>query len=578
MTRLRLRLPESDAVLTETLPAGEALLVGRDPDLARLAALGIAAPVARVRPLAVAAPTVSSLHLLVWNDGERLCVRDLGSRNGTRFQLPPSEDVTLGAAEELSVDLAPVAEAPDVHRAPRDAEWTDPAGFPDAVAHALNRWFAAGRSALKATATREPSTAGAPHLPPIPLVDDWKILLAVPRGEGTIDPLWGAVMQTVVEYVHDQRAAFAAERDGGHDASFVLESPVFREAHRKVVEAAARGLQLILLGPTGAGKGTLARCYHLHSGRRGGAFETVNCAEIDKHFARTRLFGAKKGAYTGCAADIAGAVECARGGTLFLDELAELPLDVQGELLTFLDDQRYKRMGDDQWRQADVRVVCGTNGDLREAVRDGKFRADLWYRLAGRVVEIPPLRERPEDVAAFLRARTLGESRDAVSAWEALDPAARARVRAHPWRGNFRELDGFVRRLNPGARPGSIDDHACREALREGTLEVGGEARRAVEAAGGWQGVLLRASEVFQQKHPGGAPTKTSEFKDYVEDTLKPLFFAHTLGFESLDELPERPTPSYEELGRRLGCDGATVKSQLARYLAIKRAWLKSAP
>lgn len=572
MTRIVLYVPSSDAPLREEISPGEALLLGRSPDPSMLASAGVAVPVPTVRALPVAAPSVSALHALVWHDGERVYVRDLASRNGTWLRLPSRETLSFEAPAELSLRLALTAETAGPRARPDDAQWTSLAEFPAAVATALDRWLESMGAGLRAQAVRG---ARGHWLPAIPLLDDWQVQLVAARPDATVDPLWGTLVQVAVEYVHDQRALARAEVDAGHDDGFVLASPVFREAHRKVVDAASRGLQLILLGPTGAGKGTLARCYHLHSARRAAPFESVNCAEIDKHFARTKIFGAKKGAYTGCTADVAGAVECARGGTLFLDELADLSLEVQGELLTFLDDQRYKRLGDDQWRQADVRVVCGTNGDLRDAVRAGRFRADLWYRLAGRVVEVPPLRERPEDVAAFLRARQLGESREAVSAWDALSAEAQALVRAHPWRGNFRELAAFARRLPEATAPGVISARVCLDALREGALDPSA-APSVAPGADGWTDLLSRATSVYQQKNNAAAPTRSAELKDYMEEILKPLFFARALELESLEELPERPVPSFEELGRRLGCDGATVKNQLVRYVAMKKHWLKA--
>ncbi len=563
---VRITTPTTMQPLAVSLPLREAALVGRKPvasDLAR----GEESLPTLITAVAVPGPTVSGNHALVWRDGDSVAVRDLSSRNGTWVLLPSGATARLENmnAGDLVLELARSAKAPASLR-PRDASWADDAGFAPAVAREVDQWLISVGSGLGSRLVRRSGRDDAV----IPLTAEWGLKLIEPDGASTVSSKWDSVAEELLQYVHDQRARVAMERSLAHDPSFVMVSPALWEAHRKVAEASSRALQLVLLGETGTGKGTLARCYHAHSDRGSGPFETVNCAEIDKHFARTRIFGARRGAYTGCVTDIAGSVESARGGTLFLDEVAELPLDVQGELLTFLDDQRYKRLGDDQWRQADVRVVCGTNSDLRKAVRDGRFRGDLWYRIAGRVVVVPPLRERPEDLLAWLRSRALGESVGALTLHDALSQEARALVMAHPWRGNFRELEGFARRLDAPTTPGAIDAARCRDALAEGSLDDGHGAMGA-----SWENLLAAATRAYQLQSKAASPARAPEFREYVEDALKPLFFAQTLGMEGIDALPERPSPSYEEMARRLGCDAATVRNQLARYIEIRRAQTK---
>ncbi len=503
MPTLTLLLPGSNAPLRETLGEADVILVGRAPDVARLVEEGVAPPAGRVRAVPVPATLVSANHLLAWSDGAVVHVRDLRSRNGTAVRVPSGARVTVESAD-VTIELAPDA-PPPAHERPRSAGWSDEGDFPAAVAREVSRWLAGHRVAASAHA-RPRSEPNAGLFLPIPLTSSEALHLVESVPGATASVQWEGALEVIAAYVHEQQAALHAERGGDHGGDLVLTSAALREAHARVVDASGRGLPVILLGETGAGKGTLARCYHRHSDRRERPFEAVNCAEIDKHFARTRLFGAKRGAYTGCVTDVVGAVECAHGGTLFLDELVDLPLDVQGELLTFLDDQRYKRLGDAEWRQADVRVVCGTNGDLRQAVRLGRFRADLWYRLAGRTVSVPPLRERREDVAAYLQRRVLGENDGSVTAYEALVPEARRlAVHEHPWRGNFRELEGFVRRLPSGARPASISAEACREALGEGSLEV--HLGAAVGPAGStWRELAAVAADLYGRRNDGREP------------------------------------------------------------------------
>lgn len=562
MTTLTLHAPGEAEPVHEALREGEVLLVGRRPSRDDVPEPTL--PPGTIRELTLASRRVSATHLAAWRDGATLCLRDLHSRNGTVLHAPADAVVRVDT-DALTVELAAQATpTPTDHPAP--ASWSSEDDFAEAVAREVNRWLAARRVGVKAVARDRRPMEGS-TVAPIPLGAGRALHLIDDAPGGTVDALWGDGMDTLVGYVHEQRARLESER-GGHDGELALSSAVMRDAHARVVDATARGLPLILLGETGAGKGTLARCYHLHGERRARTFESVNCAEVDKHFARTRLFGARRGAYTGCVADIAGAVECARGGTLFLDELAELPVDVQGELLTFLDDGRYKRLGDDQWREADVRVVCGTSADLRRAVREGRFRADLWYRLAGRTVVVPGLRDRPEDIVAYLQRRGISEDAGATRAWDALSVEARRLcVEEHPWRGNFRELESFIRRLPRDAAPGAVSREAALAAIREGTPE---EAP-AAPLHHAWRELAAVAATLYGQRNAGREPARASEFRDYVEEVLKPMFFAKALGQEHLDALPERPSPSFEEMARRLGCDAATVKHQLARYVELRR-------
>ena len=554
--QIRVTTPATAQPVAVSLAGGETVLIGREPVPS--------SSTVNVRAVPVPGAMVSGNHVSVAQEADALVVRDLGSRNGTWLRLPPGAMVrVMGPSPgELSLELARTSRVAASLR-PQDATWAGEGDFAAAVTREVERWLPLTGSPITASLARRTGRDDAL----IPLTVEWGLRLSEAAGGHTIAAGWDQVVEPLLQYVHDQQARLAAERSLVHDASFVMASPAFWEAHRKVCEASARALPLVLLGETGSGKGTLARCYHDHSDRRERPFEVVNCAEIDRHFAHTRLFGAKRGAYTGCVADVAGAVECAKGGTLFLDEVADLPLDVQGELLSFLDDGRYKRLGDDQWREVDVRVVCGTNADLRRAVGEKRFRGDLWYRVAGRVVVVPPLRERPEDVTRWLRSRTLGERPGAVTLYEALSAPARALVMAHPWRGNFRELESFAWRLPDASGAGGIDAATCREALREGILEDA-----APPGADPWERLLGAATSAWRGQSQRLQPERSADFREYVEEVLKPFFFARTLGVDALDALPDRPTPSFEEMARRMGCDAATVKSQLARYFELRRA------
>jgi transcriptional regulator with PAS, ATPase and Fis domain len=209
--------------------------------------------------------------------------------------------------------------------------------------------------------------------------------------------------------------------------------------------AADPGATILLLGETGVGKGWLARRIHLQSPRRERAYVELNCASMTKELVESELFGHLRGAFTGAESNKRGLVEEADGGTLFLDEIAELPLEVQARLLTFLDTQQYRPLGSIAMNRVDVRIIAATNADLEEAVRAKTFRADLYHRLAVLPIAIPPLRERLEDLPALATSllRDLSECRNAPVE---VTPAALDSLAAYDWPGNVRELRNVLER------------------------------------------------------------------------------------------------------------------------------------
>ncbi|HEY0482646.1 MAG TPA: sigma 54-interacting transcriptional regulator [Kofleriaceae bacterium] len=199
-------------------------------------------------------------------------------------------------------------------------------------------------------------------------------------------------------------------------------------------------LPLSITGETGVGKEIFARMLHALSPRSAGPFVVVNCPAIPESLAESELFGHVRGAFSGADRDLPGALESSHGGTVFLDEVADMPLGVQAKLLRFLDDKQVTPVGARQAIALDVRVVAATNGDLREAIAAGRFRADLFHRLSGAALVIPPLRERPRDVPVLFRrfaaelCSKLGRPALAVAA------ETDAALAAHGWPGNVREL------------------------------------------------------------------------------------------------------------------------------------------
>ena len=208
--------------------------------------------------------------------------------------------------------------------------------------------------------------------------------------------------------------------------------PALTPALELLRRAAPSSLPVMILGESGTGKEVAARAVHELSARRGGPFVPVNCGAISRELAEAELFGHEKGSFTGAITSAPGAFGAADGGTLFLDEIGDLPAALQVKLLRALEAGEVKPVGAARPRSIDVRVVCATHQDLRTRVREGAFREDLFYRLRGVTVELPPLRARPADILPL--------AEHFLPRHHTLAPDARARLLAYRWPGNVREL------------------------------------------------------------------------------------------------------------------------------------------
>ncbi|MCM2357874.1 MAG: sigma 54-interacting transcriptional regulator [Geobacteraceae bacterium] len=229
-------------------------------------------------------------------------------------------------------------------------------------------------------------------------------------------------------------------------ADIIGNSRNFRTAYELLKQAAKSQITVLLLGETGVGKEVFARSLHDMGSRRSESFIAINCAAIPHDLVESELFGVEKGAYTGALASRPGRFERANGGTLFLDEIGDLPLSAQAKLLRVLQEGEIERLGDQKTRKINVRLVAATNIDLRLLVKEGKFRSDLYYRLNAFQINIPPLRERKEDIS--LLANRFLEKYSAVHGKRLrgfTDKAKRALL-SYPWPGNIRELLNMVER------------------------------------------------------------------------------------------------------------------------------------
>jgi DNA-binding NtrC family response regulator len=219
-----------------------------------------------------------------------------------------------------------------------------------------------------------------------------------------------------------------------------------RAVYRTVERVAASRANVLITGESGTGKELVARAVHELGPRRGAPFVVVNCAAIPETLIESELFGHEKGAFTDARERRIGRFEAAQGGTLFLDEIGELPLGVQAKLLRALQDRSIDRVGSTQPIPVDVRVVCATHRDLEQEVANGRFRADLYYRIHVVPIALPPLRERREDVRLLAESFLARARAEADRGPTRIGPAALAALERHAWPGNVRELENAIER------------------------------------------------------------------------------------------------------------------------------------
>ena len=233
----------------------------------------------------------------------------------------------------------------------------------------------------------------------------------------------------------------------GDSLGMIGQSEAMRQLRQHIRKVAPTDAPVLISGESGSGKELTAQAIHQLSRRAGGPFVAVNCGAIAPALIQSELFGHERGSFTGAVAGRAGLIEAAAGGTLFLDEIADLPLELQTNLLRFLQEHTIHKVGSSRSQPVDVRVIAASHTDLAGAVAKGRFREDLFYRLSVLPVRVPPLRERLTDVPAlaqhFLRASLAGSPQAHA---EGLSQAALTALMLHPWPGNVRELHNRVRR------------------------------------------------------------------------------------------------------------------------------------
>jgi transcriptional regulator with GAF, ATPase, and Fis domain len=246
-----------------------------------------------------------------------------------------------------------------------------------------------------------------------------------------------------------------------HFGGLIGASPAMREVFAQMSRVAHADAPVLILGETGTGKELAGRAIHDASKRAAGPFVIIDCAALSATLIEDELFGHARGAFTGAVGAQAGSFEAAAGGTIFLDEIGELPPAMQPKLLRVLESQMVKRLGENEHRRIDVRLVTATHRDLRRMVNAGAFREDLYFRIAVLPLVLPPLRSRPSDVPMLFR-HFLRDRRP-------LDPVSDGELSQMPWLGNVRELRNFVERACAFAAKGPLDGGGAADAGAPGT-------------------------------------------------------------------------------------------------------------
>ncbi len=222
--------------------------------------------------------------------------------------------------------------------------------------------------------------------------------------------------------------------------------PAMLRVFQLIRKVAYTDFPILVTGASGTGKEMVAKAIHQRSQRASGPFVVVDCGAIPRELLESELFGHERGSFTGAFRTVAGKVELAHGGTLFLDEVGELPLELQAKLLRFLQDYSFERIGGRERKAVDLRVISATNAHLKKMVAEGRFREDLYYRLNGITIEMPPLKERGDDVLIMANLFLTRCASDLGKDVQGFSREAQKTILTYPWPGNVRELINHVRR------------------------------------------------------------------------------------------------------------------------------------
>jgi len=296
-------------------------------------------------------------------------------------------------------------------------------------------------------------------------------------------------------------ASQARPPDGDEALPLIGRSPAMQDIYRTLARLMQTDLTVMISGESGTGKELVARALHDFGKRRNGPFVAVNMAAIPRDLIESELFGHEKGAFTGAVSR--GIFEQAEGGTLFLDEIGDMPPEAQTRLLRVLQQGEYTSVGGRMPIHTDVRIVAATNKDLRQLIRQGLFREDLFFRLNVVPIRLPPLRERPQDIADLVR-HFLAKGAQQGLPPKRLEPEAIERLKRYRWPGNVRELENLVRRLAALYAQDNIGADIVDAELHTGTLLPA--AKEEASDNDGLSGAVERHLRRYFAAHGGGLP------------------------------------------------------------------------
>jgi DNA-binding NtrC family response regulator len=353
------------------------------------------------------------------------------------------------------------------------------------------------------------------------------------------------------------QARSRTEEDGAAAAGLVGRAPAWLRTLDRARQAAASDADVLIEAESGTGKELVARLIHRLSPRRERAFVAINCAAFPESLLESELFGYNRGAFTGATMAKPGRFELAHRGTLLLDEIGEMPLGLQPKLLRVLQEREFDRLGDTRSVRVDLRVISTTNRALAEMVREGKFRADLYYRLNVIALALPPLRERKEDIRELAEhfVRLYAKPGRAVS----LTSAFYARLASHGWPGNVRELANCVRRavaLAGGAEIGAenLEGFAELHPGRSGFEETSSSAKAAK--------IIHPRSELSSS---GGSFSK-SDYEFLKNDQLRPGVSLENMERKLLEMTLEATGGNRSRAAELLGVSLRTVRNKIRNY------------
>jgi two-component system nitrogen regulation response regulator GlnG len=312
---------------------------------------------------------------------------------------------------------------------------------------------------------------------------------------------------------------------GGDGDSLVGRTPQMQEVYKAIGRVATQNVAVLVRGESGTGKELVARAIYHHSDRADGPFLAVNCAALTETLLESELFGHEKGSFTGASHQRIGKFEQCSGGTLFMDEVGDMSPVMQSKVLRVLQEQRFERVGGTQTIQTDVRIITATNRNLEQMVAQGKFREDLYYRLNGFTIKIPPLRERKDDILLLLEWFLAGARKELDKEIHGFSPEALELLLNYSWPGNVRQLQSVLKQaLVQAVGPVLLPEFFPPE-IRNQTASA---AAAAVDS-----GPECNLSQIIEQRLRAGSTALYAETLEAMERTLLTSVLTHTEGNQS---------------------------------------------